>query len=331
MLSRRALIAGIPAFAMAAEAKPARPKPIVIAHRGASGARPEHTLASYQLGIDQGADFIEPDLVSTKDGVLVARHENEISETTNVAEKREFLGRKTAKVIDGQRFEGWFTEDFTLAELKTLRARERLPQLRPQNIPYNDRFEIPTFAEVLDLAAKQARPVGVYPETKHPSYHEGLGLAHDGPLLAELKRFSGPVFIQSFEVGNLKRLKSLTKTPLIQLMASSGGPADGGRYADMATPEGLRAIARYAFGIGPEKAMIIPRDGQGRLTQPTSLVADAHKAGLKLHPWTFRAERFFLPADVADGVVEIRRFLATGIDGLFADFPDQAVAAIKAA
>jgi glycerophosphoryl diester phosphodiesterase len=324
-------------------------KPIVIAHRGASGERPEHTLAAYSLAIEQGADFIEPDLVLTKDGVLVARHENEISETTDVAARPEFSDRKATKIIDGESFTGWFTEDFTLAELKTLRAKERLPQLRGANMAYDGQFEIPTFDEVLALARdegrKRGRVIGVYPETKHPSYFAGIGLVHEAPLLAALTRFghkgkAAPIFIQSFEVGNLRALRGKTKLRLIQLMADAGGPPDlpGQSYADMANPEGLTQIARYADGIGVAKAMVIPRDAEGRLATPTTLVANAHKAGLAVHVWTFRRENYFLPAEYRSGTdprstgdlaAEILAFLVTGIDGLFSDNVTEAVAAVR--
>ena len=321
--------------------------PIVIAHRGASGERPEHTLASYRLAIDLGADYIEPDLVLTKDGVLVARHENEISETTDVAAHPEFAGRKANKTIDGQQVTGWFTEDFTLAELKTLRARERLPKLR--STEYDGQFEIPTFEEILTLLAEvnkgRKTPVGVYPETKHPSYFVSIGLPHEAPLLAMLDRFgyrgrAAHVFIQSFEVGNLMDLRAKSDLPLIQLMDAEGGPADrpGTSYAAMTSPEGLKMIAAYADGIGPNKAMVIPRGALGRLGTPTSLVHDAHAAKLKVHPWTFRRENYFLPLGDKGGVNpaghgdlagEIAAYLATGIDGLFSDNPREAVAAVK--
>ncbi|GAO77318.1 MULTISPECIES: glycerophosphodiester phosphodiesterase [unclassified Sphingopyxis] len=321
--------------------------PIVIAHRGASGERPEHTLASYRLAIDLGADYIEPDLVLTKDGVLVARHENEISETTDVAAHPEFAGRKATKTIDGQQVAGWFTEDFTLAELKTLRARERLPKLR--STEYDGQFEIPTFEEILTLLAEvnkgRKTPVGVYPETKHPSYFVSIGLPHEAPLLAMLDRFgyrgrAAHVFIQSFEVGNLMDLRAKSDLPLIQLMDAEGGPADrpGTSYAAMTSPEGLKMIAAYADGIGPNKAMVIPRGALGRLGTPTSLVHDAHAAKLKVHPWTFRRENYFLPLGDKGGVNpaghgdlagEIAAYLATGIDGLFSDNPREAVVAVK--
>ena len=317
-------------------------KPIVIAHRGASGERPEHTLASYQLAIEQGADFIEPDLVMTRDGHLVARHENDITDTTDVASHPEFRDRKASKVIDGTKHNGWFTEDFTLAELKTLRAKERLPLLRRGNTKFDGQFEVPTLREVIALAksasAKTGRTIGIYPETKHPTYFASIGLPLEAALVAELKaagwdRADAPVFIQSFEVNNLKALKQLTSVPLIQLMDAEGGPADGAQpsYAAMITPDGLKAIAAYAAGIGPAKAMVVRNDGT-----VTPLVADAHAAGLRVHPWTFRAENFFLPSGLRAGInpaghgrlgEEISRHLAAGVDGFFTDFPYQGVEA----
>ena len=303
--------------------------PIVIAHRGASGSRPEHTLGAYELAIEQGADFIEPDLVPTKDDVLVARHENEISGTTDVADHPEFATRKATKTIDGHSVTGWFTEDFTLAELKTLRAKERLPQLRPANAAYDGRYEIPTFAEVIALAKKHH--VGVYPETKHPTYFASIGHPTDALLVTQLHaagwdRADAPVFIQSFEVENLKRLHGLTQVRLIQLTAGEGGPADRAApsYAAMLTPAGMKAIAAYAYGIGPDKAQL----WQG--ATPTSLVADAHAAGLRVHPWTYRAENYFLPErfragsdPAAHGDVrgEIDSAIDQGVDGFFTDFP----------
>ena len=323
-------------------------KPILIAHRGASGDRPEHTLAAYTLAIEQGADFIEPDLVLTKDGVLVARHENEISETTDIASRPEFTSRKATKIIDGQSFTGWFTEDLTVAELKTLRAKERLPQLRPANMAYDGQFEVPTFDEVLKLAAEAkkqtGRVIGVYPETKHPSYFKTIGLPHEASLLAALRRFGhldakAPIFIQSFEVGNLKALAKKTKVRLVQLMDAEGGPTDNAKatYAEMASAKGLKAIARYAQGVGPNKGLIIPRAADGTLGKPTRFVANAHAAGLKVHPWTFRAENYFLPAGLKSSddprargnlAVEIKAFLATGIDGYFSDNVAEARAAM---
>ena len=321
--------------------QPLEGQAIIIAHRGASGERPEHTIAAYTLAIEQGADFIEPDLVLTKDGVLVARHENEISETTDVSAKPEFADRKTTKTIDGQKMTGWFTEDFTLAELKTLRAKERLPQLRKANKAYDGQFEIPTFEEILELA--KARGVGVYPETKHPSYFASIGLPHEAALLALLTKYghtekTAPVFIQSFEVENLKALRSKTKLRLIQLMDEEGSPPDRAdlSYPAMASAEGLKTIASYADGVGPNKMLVIPRNLLGNLGEPTSLVTDAHKLGLAVHPWTFRRENYFLPLGAKSGInpaangdleSEIRAFLDAGVDGIFSDNPAQAVAA----
>ena len=330
-------IAALASSAMAGQGGAMKPlsDPIVIGHRGASGQRPEHTLASYDLAIDEGADFIEPDLVLTKDNVFVARHENDITGTTDVADHPEFASRKTTKVIDGESHTGWFTEDFTLAELKTLRAKERLPQLRPANAAYDGKFEIPTLAEVIGLAKKRSkevgRTIGIYPETKHPTYFASIGKPMERQLVAELKKAGwdsadAPVFIQSFEVNNLKFLHSITRIRLIQLMDSTGGPADNAApsYAAMITPAGLKAVAAYAWGIGPNKDMLL--DG----TTPTGLIARAHAAGLRVHPWTFRAENYFLPWRHHAGLnprghghldAEIADYLGLGVDGFFTDFP----------
>ncbi len=326
----------------------AAPGPVaVIAHRGASGERPEHTMAAYTLAMEQGADFIEPDLVMTKDGVLVARHENEISGTTDVALRREFASRKATKTIDGQSVAGWFTEDFTLAELKTLRARERLPLMRFANTSFDGKQTVPTFEEILTLLddhrAKTGKRVGVYPEIKHGIYFDGLKLGMETPLLAALTKHgytkkSDPVFIQSFEVGNLERLRKRTKLRLVQLMSETGGPADRAdfTYAAMATPAGLKRIATYADAIGPSKAMIVPRDAEGKSLAPTALVGLAHKARLQVHVWTFRAENSFLPLELRSGndptargnlAAELRQFYALGVDGVFSDFPGAAVQA----
>jgi glycerophosphoryl diester phosphodiesterase len=324
--------------------------PLVIGHRGASGYRPEHTLASYQLAIDMGADYIEPDLVSTSDHVLVARHENEIGGTTDVAGHPEFAGRRTTKTIDGNPVTGWFTEDFTLAELRTLRARERLPDLRPANTAFDGLYQVPTFQEVIDLAKRVG--VGIYPETKHPTYFDSIGLSLEEPLVATLhangyRGRNAPVFIQSFEVANLKELNRRTRVPLVQLLDATGRPydfvvaGDPRTYADLATPEGLAEIATYADGVGPNKSLIVPRDPDGNLLDPTSLVRDAHRAGLQVHPWTFRKENNFLPNDfrqgnpaspeflraTGDAPAEFRLFYRLGVDGLFSDHPDTAVAA----
>lgn len=327
---------------MIAAARLPHAHPLVIAHRGASGKRPEHTLESYKLAIDEGADFIEPDLVMTKDHVLVARHENDISGTTDVATHPEFAARRATKIIDGQSFTGWFTEDFTLEELKTLRSRERLPELRPQNCVYDGQFEISTFSEILALAATTCRRVGVYPEIKHGTYFDALGLNMEAPLLAALEQagyteVTDPVFIQSFEVGNLERLRKRTHLRLVQLIDGSGHPADRPELpsSTMITSAGLADIARYADAIGVTKALIVPRDASGRSLPPTTLVDDAHKAGLNIHAWTFRAENAFLPSELhagadpaAHGALadELHQFYALGIDGVFCDFPGVAVA-----
>jgi glycerophosphoryl diester phosphodiesterase len=325
-----------------------RPRSLVIGHRGAAGYRPEHTLASYELAARMGADFIEPDLVSTKDGVLVARHEPEIGGTTDVAARPEFAGRRRTVLLDGVPTTGWFTHDFTLAELKTLRAIERLPQVRQRNTLYNGLFEVPTFQEVLDLRARLSkelhRQIGVYPETKHPTYFRALGLELEKPLTRILRRngldhADAPVFVQSFEAGNLKALHDdhRLRVPLIFLTAAAGNPFNDPRgYADYTTPAGLRELAAFLSGIGPDKNQIIPRDADDTLGTPTSLVADAHRAGLTLHPYTFRAENQFLPVDyrVTDdpnaygrAIDEQVTFLRTGIDGLFTDQADIGVLA----
>ncbi len=304
-------------------------RPLVIAHRGASGYRPEHTLAAYELAIDMGADFIEPDLVITRDGVLIARHENDISGTTDVIDRPEFRSWRRTKWIDGREVTGWFTEDFTLAVIKTLRARERL-ELRDQR--FNGMFEIPTFQEILDLA--RWRNVGVYPETKLPSYFRSIGLPLEEPMVEALHAagFQGPdaaVFLQSFETGNLKLLKTMTDLPRIQLLNEGGQPwdlalaGDHRTYHELATPEGLAEIAVYADGIGPNKRLIVPTGPDGRLLPPTSLVEDAHRAGLLVHPWTFRSDPVFLAPDYeGDAAREVEQFLELGVDGLFCDFPD---------
>ncbi|MEV1288142.1 glycerophosphodiester phosphodiesterase [Micromonospora sp. NPDC049679] len=325
--------------------------PIVIAHRGASGYRPEHTLESYRLAIRMGADYIEPDLVSTKDGALVARHENEISGTTDVSTRPEFTARRAMKIIDGVAVTGWFTEDFTLAELRTLRAKERLPLVRPTNAAFDGRFEVPTLQEVIDLARSESRQrgrtIGIYPETKHPSYFRSIGLPLEEPLVRALKRngWTGrkdPVIIQSFETANLRKLDTMLDVKLIQLLDASGRPADFAAsgdprtYADLVRPAGLRWIKGYADGIGAHKNLIVPRDATGKLLAPTAVIRDAHRIGLFVHAWTFRAENQFLPVDFrlgadpnarGDITAEYERFLGLGLDGVFSDHPDTAVAA----
>lgn len=317
-----------------------KPRPIVIAHRGASGLRPEHTFAAYRLAVDQGADFIEPDLVLTKDGVMVVRHENEIGGTTNVAAYPEFAARKAKKVIDGETLEGWFTEDFTLAELKTLRARERLPQLRKESASFDGLDAIPTFEEVVALARSESkrvgRTIGVYPEMKHPTYFASIGMPFEARLAAALKADglnspTAPVYVQCFEVGPLKTIRKLTRAPLVQLVSAEGGPADLPKvaYADMVTASGLKDIAAYANGVGPDWKLIVPVV-DGGLGAPTDLVKNAHAAGLAVHPWTVRAENAFLPPKLKVGAdpaahgdvgAVYRALFAAGVDGLFSDFP----------
>ncbi|MBA3419304.1 MAG: glycerophosphodiester phosphodiesterase [Geodermatophilaceae bacterium] len=340
------LMIGLAAAAGPASAAPdggITSEPLVIAHRGASGYRPEHTLAAYELAIRMGTDYIEPDLVSTKDGVLVARHENEISTTTDVADRPVFANRRTTKIVDGVSFTGWFTEDFTLAELKQLRAKERLPDIRPNNTIYDGRFRIPTLQEIIDLAVRYR--VGIYPETKHPTYFDSIGLSLEEPLVATLRanglnRPDSEVFIQSFETTNLRQLNRVIDVPLVQLIGGTGAPYDlvaagsALTYDDLATPAGLRRIAGYADGIGPDKNRIVPRDAAGFLLEPTALVDNAHRAGLLVHPYTFRAENTFLPADFRIGTdparygdiaAEYELFFSLGVDGVFADQPDIAV------
>ncbi|WP_426041216.1 glycerophosphodiester phosphodiesterase [Brevundimonas sp. TWP2-3-4b1] len=314
------------------------PHPLVIAHRGASGRRPEHTRAAYELAIEQGADFIEPDLVISKDGQLVVRHENEIGGTTNVADHPEFAARRTTKTIDGVPTTGWFTEDFTLAELRTLRARERLPALRPGNTAWTDET-ILTFQEVIEIAraasARTGRVIGVAPELKHPSYFVGLGLPMEPAFVEalsanDLMSADSPIMIQCFEIDCLRSLNQQTDAPLLQLMSPSGGPADHPdmTYAAMATPEGLAGIATYADAVGVETAMIIPRTPAGAAGPPTTLVEDAHAAGLKVVVWTFRAEDIFVPVDYRGDLPGwIRRFYDLGVDAVFSDFPGVAVQA----
>ncbi|QBE67383.1 glycerophosphodiester phosphodiesterase [Pseudoduganella lutea] len=337
-------------------AKPARP--LVIAHRGASALRPEHTLAAYAKAIADGADFIEPDLVSTKDGVPVARHEAFLSETTDVAKRPEFASRHVRKTIDGVTHDGWFVEDFTLAELKTLRTIERIPQSRPGSARYDGMFQVPTLEEVIDFLAAQSatvgRTIGLIPELKHSTYFARLGLPLEERVIATLAAHEytrrAPVEIQSFEVANLRMLREkLGKRANLRLVQLVGvGPvkpsdvaATGGSltYADMATPAGLRAIAEYADVFAPPTRALIPLKKDGRLDTPTALAADARAAGLRLVTWTFRPENRFLAADFRDGagddarneagsIAEMRRYLALGLDGFFTDDPALGVKAL---
>lgn len=314
----------------------------VIGHRGASGYRPEHTLAAYEQAVLQCADYIEPDLVSTKDGVLVARHEPEIGGTTDVAQRPEFADRKTTRMLDGVSVTGWFADDFTLAELRTLRARERLPQVRPGNTAFDGKYLVPTLDEVLDLARHSrtcdGRPVGVYPETKHPTYFDERGLSLEEPLLATLAdngldRRGAPVFIQSFETTNLRQLAPKTDLRLVQLVDCAGAPydlevaGDPTTYADLVTATVLRKVSRYADGLGACKDLLIPRKPDGSLGRPTAVIRDAHRAGLLVHAYTFRREAVYVPAGL-DMVGEVRAFLKAGLDGFFTDNPDLGRAAV---
>lgn len=347
LLFSTSLAAALALLPLAAGAEPAPTlsgqRPLVIAHRGASGYLPEHTLEAYRRAIALGADYIEPDLVSTKDGVLVVRHEPMLSGTTDVADRPEFAGRKTTRKLDGIETTDWFANDFTLAEIKTLRARQAFAD-RDQS--HNGQYEIPTFQEVIDLAkaesARSGRTIGIYPETKHPTYHASLGLAFEDKLLDMLEAAgwtgkNSPVFIQSFETGNLKYLRKKTQIRLVQLVDGDGVDKDGKvtlaapfdrpydfavlgdkrSFQDMLSAEGLKEIATYADGVGPWKAYLIgakqtigpdgkPKDlnGDGRIDErdrnviaPTDVVKNAHAAGLLVHPWAYRSEASRLAAD----------------------------------
>jgi glycerophosphoryl diester phosphodiesterase len=326
------LLAGGPALSQTAFSHP-----LVIAHRGASGERPEHTRAAYELAIEQGADFIEPDLVMTRDGHLIARHENEIGGATDVAERPEFANRHTTKTFDGVSVTGWFTEDFTLAELKTLRARERLPELRLANAAFDGAEPILTFAEVLAIAreatARTGRAIGVIPELKHPSYFAAVGLPMEDAFVAvlETEGWAGPdapLVVQCFEVEPLRRLNARVEAPLVQLIAAGSGPWDRPDLtpAQMLSSEGLAAIAAYADIVGLESGLVIAHDSG----TPTGVVADAHAAGLQVHVWTLRAENYFLPpmyrlgenpAAHGDLNAWVRALYDAGVDGVFSDFP----------
>lgn len=309
---------------------------LIIAHRGASAERPEHTLAAYERAIDQGADYIEPDLVVTKDLVLISRHENELSDTTDVASREEFESRRREKTIDGQRVAGWFAEDFTLAEIRTLRVRERIPSIRPANARYDGLYQVATFDEIVQLVrlkeAETGRRIGLYPELKHPTFLlQEAGIDTVDLLLRDLARLGitpqDPVFIQSFEVGTLQRLHKRSDFRLAQLIANEGGPADepAMRYAEMIAPSGLKAIARYADAVGVDLRLVLGAQGT-----PTALVADAKAAGLEVHAWTVRPENAFLPAALrspggdaahgnAAGLLEMLR--GAGVDAVFTDAP----------
>ncbi|MDO8377809.1 glycerophosphodiester phosphodiesterase [Phenylobacterium sp.] len=335
-LTRRAFSAAAAALAATPALAAGAARPIVIAHRGASGERPEHTPMAYRLAIEEGCDFIEPDLVLTRDGVLVVRHENEIGGTTDVAARPEFANRKTTKIVDGETVEGWFAEDFTLTELKTLRARERLPDLRPASAAFDGREAIATFQEVVDLASAETkrvgRTIGVYPEMKHPSFLASIGLPIEQRLADALKANgldsrTAPVFVQCFETAPLKTFARLSSARRVRLVA------DDSKH--LVTAAGLREMATYADGVGPDWSLVIPAV-EGGLGPATTLVADAHAAGLLVHPWTVRAENRFLPEALRHGtdkaahgdVAAVYKALyAAGVDGLFSDFPGLAVKA----
>jgi glycerophosphoryl diester phosphodiesterase len=325
--------------------------PQIFGHRGAAGYRPEHTAGGYELAAAMGADFIEPDLVPTKDGVLVDRHEPDISQTTDVASHPEFADRKTTKVIDGVATTGWFTTDFTLAELETLHAVERLPDIRQHNTLYNGLWQVPTFQDVIDLRASLSarfhRVIGIVPEIKHSTFFASIGLPMEQRVLDVLRRNGldhkgAPVVVQSFEAGNLLWLHQHTSLPLMQLTSATGAPADfvasgdPRTYADLVTPAGLHGVAGYATYLGPDKNQIVPRDSTGKLLTPTSLIADAHAAGLLITPYTFRNENSFLPldfrrgtnpGDYGDAIAEYQLFFSLGVDGMFSDDSDTAVLA----
>lgn len=330
--------------------------PAVVGHRGASGHRPEHTLEAYRTAIRQGADDIELDLVTTRDGVLVARHESELSATTDVADRPGLAHLRTTRVVDGVERTGWFVEDFTVAELETLATRERMPGTRPRNTAYDGAEGIPTFTEVLAMvgaeSVRRGRGVGVMVELKHAAHFDSLGLPLDRPLLADLARHGldhpwARVTIMSFETTVLRRLATSTRLPIVQLLdlptlrpADLAAAGDPRTYGDLATPAGLDRIDEYADGIGPHKSLVLPRDGRDRMGPPTSLVRDAHRRGLTVHVWTLRAENRFLPADLRSGngpdapgdlAGEARALLDAGVDGLITDHPDVALAALRGA
>ncbi|GAA3785104.1 glycerophosphodiester phosphodiesterase [Qipengyuania pelagi] len=342
----RRAIAVLAALVMLMMAGAAQAEFLVIAHRGASGERPEHTLAAYERAIDQGADYIEPDLVATKDLVLVARHENELSGTTDVASREEFADRRRTKEVDGQRVAGWFAEDFTLAELRTLRAKERIPSLRPANARFDGLYPVPTFDEIVALVrAKEAetgRRIGLYPELKHPTFLlQNAGIDMVDLMVAALRKHDlddadDRVFVQVFEVEPLRRLDRLVETPLVQLVAAQGGPADAPamRYADMIAPSGLAEIATYADAIGADLRVLLTESGAS-----TGLTQAAKAAGLDVHAWTVRRENAFLPVPLRSAGGEgapgdlaglVALLEQAGVDGAFTDNVIETVRAVRA-
>ncbi|TIC87509.1 glycerophosphodiester phosphodiesterase [Nocardioides sp. GY 10113] len=326
--------------------------PLVIAHRGASGYRPEHTLAAYRLAIAMGADSIEPDLVCTRDGVLVARHENEIGATTDVADHPELAERRTSRTVNGRQVTGWFTEDLTLAELRTLRAKERLPGLRPTNARFDGRFHVPTLDEILVLAQRASlrtgRRIGVVPEIKNAAYYASIGLPVAERVVAALRRHGldrpeAPVLVESFEPGVLRELATMTRVPLAQLVDDEReapydlvAAGDTTTYRDLVTPDGLAEIATYAQWVAPAKDLVLPRDADGAIGAPSAVVEDARAAGLKVVVWTLRAENRFLPSNLrlgedpaatGDLAGEVAAFVEAGVDAVFSDHPDVVVRA----
>ena len=312
-------------------------QPVVIGHRGAPAYRPEHTAASYQLAIDLGAELIEPDVVVSRDGILVVRHESELSLSTDVAGRAEFAGRRTIKEVDGHEHTGWFAEDFTLAELRTLRAVERMPELRPLNTAYDGHFGILTLGEVISLARTRStddRPIRVLAELKHADWSTQHGLPMAELVADELRRLdatdaSGPVMVQSFEPAVLRDVRTLLGDDGPQMVQLVGDNAAGDR---MVTRPGLREISTYAQGIGPSRERILGTDGR----RPSALVEEAHRAALSVFCWTLRAENAFLPEHLrvgdaphalGDALAEARQLLAMGVDGLITDSPDHAVQA----
>ena len=328
--------------------------PAVVAHRGASGHRPEHTLDAYRTAIRMGVDDIELDLVATRDGVLVARHDLELSTTTDVARRAEFAHLRRTLVVDGVAQRGWFVQDFTLPELKTLATRERMPGTRPANTAYDGAEGVPTLTEVLAMvgaeSARRGRPVGVLLELKHATHHDAIGLPLDVPLMRELARQGldhpwARVGLMSFETTILRRLAGRTRLPLIQLVetphrrpADLVAAGDARTFGDLLTPDGLAWIDEYADGIGPHTSMVLPRDGRGAIDSPSSLVRDAHRRGLTVHVWTVRGENRFLPTNLRHGeapdelgdmAAEVHALLAAGVDGVITDHPEMALAAVR--
>ncbi|XP_052737170.1 glycerophosphodiester phosphodiesterase, periplasmic-like [Bicyclus anynana] len=322
-------------------------KPTVVAHRGASGYVSEHTLGSYALAIDMGADYVEPDLVVTRDGHIIARHENQLGVSTDVAQRPEFASRRRTQRVSGNLVNGWFSEDFTLAEIKSLRSTEPIPLIRKHNARMDGSLDIPTFQEIIDLVKAletvKNRTIGIYPELKYSSHFQRLGLPMERKVVDIFHKNGyigkgAPAFIQSFEVDNLKMLKKITDLRLVQLFDErSKIPYDQSllgnniTYGQMATPNGLANVAKYASAVGPSKSYIIPRDLFNNLGQPTSFVRDAHAVGLLVTPWTFRAENLYLPRrfqrgnnpnDFGNLEGEIRAFINAGIDGFFIDHPE---------